>query len=234
MIGANSFTHYAPTSTRARRAMPAARKRGRDAYYLVLILVGTMSIIFMGTNLLAWLMQPQVSLDDVAHMTPHEASDVTVTPAWEILAHGWEEIFLGEQKLRLKQQQGGEGKATYGSQLPSGLGFQSTLSRAEAWAAASLLFGQIDGMLVADSRKSAAPSPPPPSRNSWLTKDPLTMPPTVHLMTSTVNEIKHKETNLLLGLLERVWEAHFPREDGNKEVSEHHCSTEKVGGSAAR
>ena len=207
--------------------MPAAKKRGRDAYYLILILVGTMCTIFMGTNLLAWLLEPHITPDDLAHMTPREASDIQVTPAWEILTHGWEEIFLGEQQLRL-QQQGGGGKAAYGSQLPSGQGFQTTLSRAEAWAAASLLFGQIDGMLVADSRKSTAPPPPPPSRSSWLSRDPLTMPPTVHLMISTVNEIQHKEANLLLGLLERVWEAHSPREEGKNEVHEHHCSTEKV------
>ena len=235
----NGFTHYAPATSRARRNLPAAKKRGRDARNLVLVLAGCMGSILSSLHLIAWLTSESTSTMPNMMVVERNSSDVTLTPAWRMLAHGWEDQFLMGQRQRMVK-----GGAAAASQLPQGKGLRSMLSAAEARAAADLLFAQINEKL-ASGKNTAAPPPPPPRRSHaggwWLADDSnaLRMPPVASGPSSTVEEFRIREAGTLLRRLERVWAAHPPPQSSQQEGSsssggggetsaEYHCSAAKV------
>lgn len=219
-----AFTHYAGGHVR-RRASSHARRRGRDACKLFLILLGTIGVCFFGSFLIVWLTngkpEPYELMSD-ADSTVFNVSRATLTPPWATLSHAWE--------LH------GADKAASGAprpQLPSGQGLHLTLSSAEARAAIDLFFEQIDGLrLAAIIAAAAVPSPAPFKRRSWLGGDDgLGSPPlTAAHSSSVLSELRSMEADLLLGLMRRVWQAHPPAAAGGATHPSDHCSSSQASG----
>ena len=220
-----TFTHHAGGHAR-RRASPQARRRGRDACKLFLILLGTVGVCFFGSTLLVWLtserLDPSEWMSEEDGMT-FNVSRAALTPPWATLSHAWEQRGGGADKEKAS--------TAPRHQLPPGQGLHLTLSSAEARAAVDLFFEQIDSLrLAAINAAAVVPSPAPLKRRGWLSGgEGLGSPPLIAAHSSSVlSELRSMEADLLLGLMRRVWQAHPPAAAGDASYPSDHCSTSQA------